>query len=187
LLIAAVIWSWKTTKHEWRDRFGFKQQHSRRSLGRRGSTSGTSGGTSTGSASASPFVINVVYDSSVNNAPAAFKADVAAAVSFFETHFTDHVTLNIDVGYGEVGGYTLGSGALGESLTYLSNYSYSQIKNALAADATTADDTAAVGSLSATSPVNGNFWTIRGTHHECHPRHLCRRVGVGRMGASVKA
>ena len=67
--------------------------------------------------------------------------------------------MNIDVGYGEVGGYKLGSGALGESLTYLSNYGYSQIKTALATDATTANDTAAVASLSATSPVNGNFWT----------------------------
>ncbi len=101
----------------------------------------------------------MTYDASVNNAPATFKADVAAAVSYLESQLTDHVTINIAVGYGEVGGYTLGSGALGESLTYLSNYSYSQIKNALATDATTADDATAVASLSATSPVNGNFWT----------------------------
>lgn len=121
--------------------------------------SGGGGNTSSGTASSSPFVINVTYDASVNNAPAAFKADVAAAVSYFESQFTDHVTINIAVGYGEVGGYTLGSGALGESLTYLSNFSYSQIKNALATDATTADDTSAVASLSATSPVNGSFWT----------------------------
>lgn len=121
--------------------------------------SGGSSSSSSGTASSSPFVINVTYDASVNNAPAAFKTDVAAVVQYFESHFTDHVAININVGYGEVGGYTLGSGALGESLTYLNSYSYSQIKNALSADAKTADDATAVASLPATSPVNGTFWT----------------------------
>jgi Ca2+-binding RTX toxin-like protein len=132
-----------------------------------GSGSGTSGGSSgggttgTGGASASPFVINVIYDSSVNSAPAGFKAEVAAAVQYFESQFTDHVTINIDVGYGEVGGYALGGGALGESLTYLNSYGYAQVKNALTADATSADDASAVASLPATSPVNGTFWESR--------------------------
>jgi Ca2+-binding RTX toxin-like protein len=125
-----------------------------------GSGTGSGGGnTSSSTASTSPFVINVVYDASVNNAPAAFKTDVTAAVQYFESHFTDHVTITIDVGYGEVGGYSLGSGALGESLTYLSSYSYSQIKGALTADAKTADDATSVASLPTTSPVAGTFWT----------------------------
>ena len=47
-----------------------------------GSSSGGSGSTSSGTTSSSPFVINVIWDASVNNAPAAFKADVIAAVSF---------------------------------------------------------------------------------------------------------
>jgi hypothetical protein len=128
-----------------------------------GSTSGaggsTSGTTTTGSASASPFVINVTYDASVANAPAAFKTVVSNVVQYLESQFTDHVTINIAVGYGEVGGYTLGSGALGESLTYLSSYSYASVKNALVADAKTADDASAVATLPATSPVSGTFWT----------------------------
>src|SRR5207248_3578686 len=124
-------------------------------------TGGTSGGTpatSTGGATASPFVINVTWDASVGNAPAGFKAAVMSVVQYFESQFTDHVTINIAVGYGEVGGYTLGSGALGESLTYLSNFTYAQVRNALAADAKTADDAAAIASLPSTSPVNGTFW-----------------------------
>lgn len=129
-----------------------------------GSTSGTGGTTghtttTTGSASTSPFVINVTYDASVANAPAAFKTVVNNVVQYLESQFTDHVTINIAVGYGEVGGYSLGSGALGESLTYLSSYSYASIKNALTADAKTANDAAAVASLPASSPVNGTFWT----------------------------
>ena len=75
-------------------------------------TSGTSTTTGGGSAGAG-LVINVTYDASVANAPAAFKTDVAAAVQWFQSHFSDPVTININVGYGEVGGQTMGSGALG--------------------------------------------------------------------------
>ncbi len=73
-----------------------------------GATGGTStGGDSTvvtGGAASSGFIINVTYDASVANAPAAFKADVAAVVSYLESHFSDQVTININVGYGEVDG-----------------------------------------------------------------------------------
>ena len=123
------------------------------------SSSGSNSNTSTDKASASPFIINVTYDASVANAPAAFKTVVAAVVQYFESKFSDNVTININVGYGEVGGYTLDAGALGESLTYLNSYSYSQIKNALLTDAKTADDASSIASLPATSPVIGNFWT----------------------------
>ena len=78
---------------------------------------------------------------------------------YFESQFTDPVTINLNVGYGEVGGYSLGSGALGESLTYLSSFSYAQVRSALAADATSADDAASVTRLPASSPVSGTIWT----------------------------
>jgi len=107
----------------------------------------------------SPFVINITWDSSVASAPAAFKTAVIAAAQYLESQFTDAVTMNIDVGYGEVAGYTLGSNALGSSLSYLSSYSYSAIKSALSKDATSATDTAAVASLGSTSPISGTLWT----------------------------
>ena len=73
-------------------------------------TTGTSTGTSTttagGSASAG-LIINVNYDASVNSAPAAFKADVAAVVSYLESQFSDPITITISVGYGEVNGQTM--------------------------------------------------------------------------------
>jgi hypothetical protein len=60
------------------------------------------------------MIINVTFDSSVGSAPAGFTSTVNAVVQYFETQFTDPITLNISVGYGEVGGQALGSGALGD-------------------------------------------------------------------------
>ncbi len=69
--------------------------------------SGTSGGASgivSGGSQQSGLVINVSYDASCNNAPAAFKTAVAAVVSYYESQFTNPITISIDVGYGEVDG-----------------------------------------------------------------------------------
>ncbi len=112
------------------------------------------------SGAGSAFTINVTWDTSVANAPAAFKTDVMAVVQFLETEFTDPVTININVGYGEVAGQALDPGALGESSAFLSSFSYSQLRNALVADAKTATDAAAIASLPATDPASGThtYW-----------------------------
>src|ERR1700722_6574110 len=118
---------------------------------------GASGGGTTGSTpapvsgSSSPFVINVIYDSSVSSAPAAFTTGIQAAVAYLESVITTPVTVNIDVGYGEIAGQSLGSNALGESETFLNEYSYSSITGALAS----VDPTAAA-SLPASAP--GSMW-----------------------------
>lgn len=104
------------------------------------------------------MVINVVYDSSVNNAPAGFVSGVQSVVNYFESHFSNPVTITIDVGYGEVMGQSLGSGALGESITYFDQVSYTQLRNALVANANAIGNSAAAASLPATSPVNGQWW-----------------------------
>jgi len=119
------------------------------------SGAGASGGAAavTGAAS-SGLIINVTYDSSVAHAPADFKNVIAQVVQYYENQFTDPITVNINVGFGEVGGYTIGSGALGESITNLAYTSYQQIKNALTADATTAADHSAVASLTG-DPTGG--------------------------------
>lgn len=138
---------------------------------------GSGGGTTTSSpstASTSPFVINITYDASVGGAPAGFTAVIGQAVQFLESQYTDPVTINISVGYGEVGGSALGNGTLGASQTYLANYTYSQIYNALAADATTANDTTAVASLPGASPVpSANYWVS-----------TAQAKALGLMGAS---
>jgi hypothetical protein len=102
------------------------------------------------------LIINIAYDLSVNSAPAAFKTAVAAVVQFFQSRFLDPVTVNINVGYGEVDNQLLGSGALGESITNLNPFSYSQIRNALISDAKTADDSSVVASLPMSDPISGS-------------------------------
>ncbi len=103
--------------------------------------------------------INITFDSSVNGAPAGFTAAVNTAVQFFESHFFDPITINISIGYGEVGGQALSQGALGESLTFLNSYTYAQIRNALIADGRSAVDMSAIASLPGVNPTgNGTFW-----------------------------
>jgi VCBS repeat protein len=107
------------------------------------------------------LIINVTYDASVNSAPAAFKTAIATVVQFFDNTFTNPITINIDVGYGEIGpnNTPLGSGALGESNTFFNSYSYSAIRNAMVTGATSADQTSAANSLPVADPTGGgNFW-----------------------------
>jgi hypothetical protein len=95
---------------------------------------GTGGGGSTTPASyttnsGTGVNIHVTYDSSVGNAPAGFTSDVQKVADFFASTFRDStpITVNIDVGYGEVDGLRLGIGALGESVTNLQGVSYSNL------------------------------------------------------------
>ena len=76
--------------------------------------------------------IDITYNSSVESAPAAFKTDVGIAVQYLETEFTNPVTINIDVGYGEIDGQPLQSDDLGESeWTEDVPESYSTVRNIL--------------------------------------------------------
>jgi hypothetical protein len=92
--------------------------------------------------------INITYTSSVDHAPAGFKTAVDAAVQFLENHFSDPITVNIKVAYKSIGG-------LGQSSYSLNSYTYSQIVNALNADATTADDSTAIANLPVSDPIGG--------------------------------
>ncbi len=116
-------------------------------------------GVSASGIATSPFVINLSWDDSVASAPAGFKPAVLAAAQYLETQFTDAVTINISVGYGEAYGTSLGSGTLGASVSYLTSASYHTLRTALANDVTTLDDRAAVASLPTTAPTTGTLWT----------------------------
>ena len=62
------------------------------------------------------MIVNVTYDTSVNGAPAGFKSAITYVVNFLQSNFTDPVTINVAVGWGEVDGQTVG---LGESIRNL--------------------------------------------------------------------
>jgi hypothetical protein len=93
------------------------------------------------------MLINVIYDQNPNTLPVGFTTVVAAAVQFFETEFTNPITINLHVGYGEVQGLPLSPGNLGSSLVTSIFSSYSAVRGAFVAHATSSDDMTAVGTL----------------------------------------
>jgi hypothetical protein len=120
--------------------------------------------------------INLTFDQPVNTLPAGFVASINAVVQFFDSHYNNPITINIDVGYGEINGSPLGPGALGESETFLNEYSYSALRGALIGNATSADQLSAANSLSASDPTpggNGNYWVA-----------TAESKALGLMGAS---
>src|ERR1700691_3104686 len=97
--------------------------------------------------------IDITYDSSVNNAPAGIKTGVQAAVQYLESEFTNPVTINIDVGYGEIDGQAMGADDLGESLwSQAVSESYSSVRSALLAE-----NAPGASTLPATSPDQGTL------------------------------
>ena len=101
--------------------------------------------------------INVSYDSSVNSASADFKTAVQAAVQFFDTTFTNNITINIDFGWGEVDGRQMGASSVAESsAAYQYPYTYQQVRNALgSADAGSPAVSQAVAELPTIDPTGG--------------------------------
>ncbi len=104
------------------------------------------------------MILNVIYDSSVANAPVGFAAAMTQVVNFFQNNFSNPTTVTIQVGWGEVNGQSLGAGALGESVSFLQPTTYGAITAALGANVTSAADQSSVASLPATDPTNGVYW-----------------------------
>ena len=107
----------------------------------------------------SSLVFNLDWDSSVATAPAGFMTDVIAAAQYLESQISDAVTINIDVGYGEIGGSALQGNALGESNGNDVAQSYSNLLSALAATGSAdATDASVLASLPPASPVDGTYF-----------------------------
>jgi hypothetical protein len=98
--------------------------------------------------------IVISWDSSTNSAPAAFVTTVNYVVQLFDQLITDPITVNIDVGWGEINGSNISPGALGESETNGDPFDYSIVRLALFSHATSADDRSATSFLPDTSPVS---------------------------------
>jgi hypothetical protein len=99
--------------------------------------------------------INVTFDQSLSSLPAGFVSAIYYVINYFDSIFTNNVTVNIDVGYGEIAGQPLGAGALGESETFLDSFSYSQVVAALKANEPSAAQQAAYATLPESSPLSG--------------------------------
>src|SRR5450631_2595018 len=96
--------------------------------------------------------INVTFDQITSSLPTGFVSAVNYVVNYFDNLFTTTATINIDVGYGTIAGFAMGSGALGESMTNYAVESYSRVKSALLAQSAPGAST-----LPATSPAAGNI------------------------------
>ncbi|HZL00932.1 MAG TPA: NF038122 family metalloprotease, partial [Caulobacteraceae bacterium] len=106
--------------------------------------------------------IDVTYDASVANAPTGFTTVVADVVQFYDSQFADPITLNIDVGWGEVDGQSLDAKALGESDSNYTatSYDYAQIRAALTSSAVTAEAAGAVATLPTADPTGGGVFSL---------------------------
>ena len=131
-----------------------------------GGTSTTTSGTTT--RSASTFHINLVWDASVNNAPSTFKTAIQAAASLLEQYIVTPITVNIAVGWGEIGGFTGGiaspvaaNSAAGGTMGDIYQ-SYATIKQELTASATSVDDWSSLAALPSTSPYGNVSYDISG-------------------------
>ena len=111
--------------------------------------------------SARALSFNLSFDSSTAVAPAGFVPAFNDAIQFYKTHFTDPITINLDVGWGEVAGQTLLPGALGESSASQPGFfNYNSIKSVLIADAKSAADQTATANLPASDPTSSATFKI---------------------------
>jgi hypothetical protein len=106
--------------------------------------------------------INLIYDPSVNAAPAAFKTAMTAAASFLDELIVNPITVNVQVGYGEDddGAFPIGRDLSLGGAFYKSFVNYTTLKNDLSANATTALDRVAVGSLPPSDPTDGATFAV---------------------------
>src|SRR4051794_29785385 len=69
------------------------------------------------SGAAEALTFNVTYDASTPSAPAAFITAMGYAFQYYESLYSDAITINIHVGWGDINGSPLAAGLLGQSLT----------------------------------------------------------------------
>ena len=78
------------------------------------------------------------------------------AANFFENNIFDPITIDLNVGWGEVNGQSLGNDALGQSFAFGNNFlSYSQLRQALLSDTSSPVYASAFATLPTTDPISG--------------------------------
>ncbi len=127
-----------------------------------------SGQTILTSAPGSNFHINLVFDASTASAPAGFVTQIVQAASYLDALFTNPITINLRVGWGETGDDPMDNSQAyaegGPSSVYL--VKYATLKSFLSASATSADDHTSVAHLPANDPLghpNNYDWLITST------------------------
>jgi hypothetical protein len=105
--------------------------------------------------------IKLIWDSSVASAPSNFMSAAIKAAQLYTTEFSNPEVINIQVGYGEVAGQRLPSGALTASESYGYSESYSQVASALKQDASSSTwQGIADASLPSSDPTHGGSFFV---------------------------
>ena len=131
-----------------------------------------------GSAPASALTINTIYSASVNNLGNAteVKAAFQRAIATYQNMFANPVTINLQVGWGELLGSPVTSlGVAG--MTGYGTYSYSQMQTMLRATSTSASDQTAYANFPATSPIGAGTFTLTPA--------LAKAIGVAGASSSI--
>jgi hypothetical protein len=106
--------------------------------------------------SAQALTFNLTFDASTATAPAGFFTAFSNAIQFYETNFTDPITINLQVGWGEVAGQPLQSGFLGESSASQPGFfQYATIKSRLTTDGKSPEDLTSIANMPASDYTNG--------------------------------
>ena len=104
---------------------------------------------------------HLFWDSSVSSAPAAFKQVAEAAAGYFSQMFSNAEVINIDVGWGEVDGMSIGSGNLAASVRPGMYRTYSQVLSGLDEDAGNSSVQAQADStLPSTDPLGADYYYV---------------------------
>jgi oxalate decarboxylase/phosphoglucose isomerase-like protein (cupin superfamily) len=105
--------------------------------------------------------ITINWDSSTAKAPIAFKTAINYVVRYLDQLITTPISISIDVGWGEVDGFLLPSGALGASLQFGSYpVTYNRLVSALTESATSNDDFTSLASFGPTDPSGIGQYTV---------------------------
>lgn len=97
---------------------------------------------------------NIAWDPSVSSAPTGFKSAFMDAVDYYQTTFSNPVTIDLRVGWGEVNNHSLATTqALAASSSSISLYTYQQVYNALGGPFSYA-------SLPTANPAPGHYITV---------------------------
>ena len=131
-------------------------------------TGASLGGNLSVAAGSAGMQINLIWDASVANAPSGWKTAIQSAATMIQNALSNPITVNIAVGYGEIGGFTGGSAstvpansAEGGTLGDLYQ-SYSTVRQELVNSATSADDRSILANLGANSPYGSHLIDIAG-------------------------
>jgi hypothetical protein len=104
---------------------------------------------------------NLSWAPSVANAPAGYRNAAIAAAAGLSAELGNKVVVNLRIGYGEVAGSPVASGAAAQSGTYMTTVSYSSLYSALQRNSGNSTiQAAAAASLGASDPTNGGTFRI---------------------------